>query len=89
MTALAQRLAALEGWRRYLLASALGGAAAAALPPAYLLPVLPLAFTGLVWLLDGSKGPAGAFAAGWWFGFGHFLAGLYWVGHAFLVDGKA
>ncbi len=88
MTALAQRLAALEGWRRYLLASALGGAAAAALPPAYLLPVLPLAFTGLVWLLDGSKGPAGAFAAGWWFGFGHFLAGLYWVGHAFLVDAE-
>ena len=27
-------------------------------------------------------------AAGWWFGFGYFLAGLYWVGHAFLVDAK-
>ena len=26
--------------------------------------------------------------AGWWFGFGYFLAGLYWVGHAFLVDAK-
>jgi apolipoprotein N-acyltransferase len=25
---------------------------------------------------------------GWWFGFGYFLAGLYWVGHAFLVDAK-
>src|SRR5262249_19580648 len=23
-----------------------------------------------------------------WFGFGYFLAGLYWVGHAFLVDAK-
>lgn len=23
---------------------------------------------------------------GWWFGFGYFLAGLYWVGFAFLVD---
>ena len=29
-----------------------------------------------------------AFIAGWWFGFGYFLAGLYWVGHAFLVDAK-
>ena len=27
-------------------------------------------------------------AAGWWFGFGYFLAGLYWVGHAFLVDAQ-
>ena len=27
-------------------------------------------------------------ASGWWFGFGYFLAGLYWVGHAFLVDAK-
>ena len=26
--------------------------------------------------------------AGWWFGFGYFLAGLYWIGHAFLVDAK-
>jgi apolipoprotein N-acyltransferase len=25
---------------------------------------------------------------GWWFGFGYFLAGLYWVGYAFLVDAK-
>ena len=26
--------------------------------------------------------------AGWWFGFGYFLAGLYWIGNAFLVDAK-
>ena len=25
---------------------------------------------------------------GWWFGFGYFLAGLYWVGYAFLVDAE-
>src|SRR5215208_4498273 len=29
-----------------------------------------------------------AAGAGWWFGFGYFLAGLYWVGIAFLVDAK-
>ena len=29
-----------------------------------------------------------AATAGWWFGFGYFLAGLYWVGNAFLVDAK-
>ena len=27
-----------------------------------------------------------AFGAGWWMGFGYFLAGLWWVGAAFLVE---
>ena len=88
MTDLGQRLSRLEGWRRYLLASALGVAAALALPPLHLLPFLVVAFSGLVWLIAGSPGPRGAFAAGWWFGFGHFVAGLYWLGYAFLVDAE-
>jgi apolipoprotein N-acyltransferase len=42
-------------------------------------------------LIDGiaSRGWNGLIAAadiGWWFGFGYFLAGLYWLGYAFLVD---
>ena len=32
------------------------------------------------------RGIRSAAATGWWFGFGYFLAGLYWVGYAFLVD---
>jgi apolipoprotein N-acyltransferase len=67
-----------------------GAAAAAALPPLHLLPFLLIAFTGLVWLLDGAgPGAAGrrqAALIGWSFGFGHMAAGLYWVGIAFLVD---
>jgi apolipoprotein N-acyltransferase len=27
-----------------------------------------------------------AFETGWWFGFGYFLAGLWWIGGAFLVE---
>ena len=27
-----------------------------------------------------------AFATGWWFGFGYFLAGLWWIGGALLVE---
>jgi apolipoprotein N-acyltransferase len=27
-----------------------------------------------------------AFSAGWWWGFGYFLAGLWWLGAAFLVE---
>ena len=29
-----------------------------------------------------------AAVSGWWFGFGYFVAGLYWLGFAFLVDAK-
>ena len=37
---------------------------------------------------DASAACRAAAIAGWWFGFGYFLAGLYWVGYAFLVDAK-
>ncbi|WP_036258802.1 apolipoprotein N-acyltransferase [Methylocapsa aurea] len=30
-----------------------------------------------------------AFAVGWWWGFGYFLAGLWWLGAAFLVEAEA
>src|ERR1019366_5416357 len=33
-------------------------------------------------------GAMAAAVAGWCFGFGYFLAGLYWLGYAFLVDAK-
>ncbi|RPI31360.1 MAG: apolipoprotein N-acyltransferase, partial [Hyphomicrobiaceae bacterium] len=29
-----------------------------------------------------------AAVVGWWFGFGYFVAGLYWVGEAFLVEAE-
>jgi len=81
-------LVRLTGWRRYLAAAMLGAVASAALPPAHLVPVLWPAFVGLLWLLDGIERPHGAFLVGWAFGTGHFLAGLYWVGIAFLVDAE-
>src|SRR5690606_14328846 len=29
-----------------------------------------------------------ASTVGWWFGFGYFLAGLFWIGEAFLVEAE-
>jgi apolipoprotein N-acyltransferase len=86
MTTLKRRVTALTGWRRWLLALALGIAATGALPPLHLLPLLIVAFSGLVWLIDGCNRHRAAMAAGWWFGFGHFMTGLYWFGHAMLTD---
>ncbi len=83
---LAQDVAALSGWRRYGLAFLLGVAAAAAMPPLDLTPLLAVVFPGLLWLDDGSAGPGASFRLGWVFGFGFFLAGLYWIAAALFVD---
>lgn len=83
---IAQGVRAVTGWRRYVLAALLGVAATAALPPVHLIPFVVVAFTGLVWLIEGSRGIAGAFAIGWWFGLGHFGTGFYWIANSLLVD---
>jgi apolipoprotein N-acyltransferase len=79
------------GWRRAAIAVAAGAASTLALAPFNAWPVMFLTFPVLVWLVDGAAagrlgGVGTAAIAGWWFGFGYFLAGLYWVGIAFLVD---
>ena len=87
---LARRTAALAGWPRRLVAVGLGALVSAALPPFFAVPLLGVAFTGFVWLIDGAgsaRSPArAAFAVGWWFGFGYFMTGLYWITNALLVD---
>src|SRR5206468_1568808 len=46
-----------------------------------------ISFTGLIWLLDGAGSGRGAFLDGWCFGFGFFMAGLYWLANPLLIDG--
>ena len=79
------------GWRRAAIAFGAGAVSALAMAPLDFWPLLFLTFPVLVWLIDGAAagrlgGLPSAAVAGWWFGFGYFLAGLYWIGHAFLVD---
>ena len=81
-------LAGLGAWRALAVALALGALAAGALPPLHALPLLWIAFPGLLWLLDGARRWPRAFLTGWAFGLGYFAAGLYWVGHSFLVDAE-
>jgi apolipoprotein N-acyltransferase len=79
------------GWRRRSIAFAAGALSVLAMAPFNAWPILFLTFPTLVWLIDGAGvgrwgGVTAAAATGWWFGFGYFLAGLYWIGYAFLVD---
>jgi apolipoprotein N-acyltransferase len=81
------------GWRRAALAFVAGAVSTLALAPFNAWPLMFVTFPVAVWLIDGSAagrlgGVLAAAGAGWWFGFGYFLAGLYWVGNAFLVDAK-
>lgn len=80
-----------HGWRRTTIAFAAGAALTLTLAPLHLWPIGFVSFSVLVWLIDGSAagrfgGLIAAAGAGFWFGFGYFFAGLYWLGSAFLVD---
>jgi apolipoprotein N-acyltransferase len=93
LTRIAHGIVLASGWKRALIAFAAGAASALAMAPVNAWPVLFLTFPVLVWLLDGSaagrwSGAVTAAIAGWCFGFGYFVAGLYWIGYAFLVDAK-
>jgi apolipoprotein N-acyltransferase len=79
------------GWKRAGIALAAGIVSSLAMAPFNAWPVLFLTFPIVVWLIDGSaagrmQGVPAAAMAGWWFGFGYFVPGLYWIGYAFLVD---
>jgi apolipoprotein N-acyltransferase len=88
LAALAHHVVLAWGWRRRLIAFAAGAISALAMAPFDLWPILAITLPVLVWLIDGTGGAGlrAAFATGWWFGFGYFLAGLYWIGMALLVE---
>jgi apolipoprotein N-acyltransferase len=90
---LAQPVILAWGWRRAAIACLIGAVSTLAMAPINFWPVLFATFPVLVWLIDGAAAGGwgrvrAGFAIGWWFGFGYFLTGLYWIGYAFLVDAK-
>jgi apolipoprotein N-acyltransferase len=79
------------GWKRAAIALVAGAVSSLAMEPFNAWPVLFVTFPVAVWLIDGAaagrmRGIPAAAMAGWWFGFGYFVPGLYWIGYAFLVD---
>ena len=99
MISVAERVILAGGWRRRAVAFVAGAVGALAMAPFDLFPALLAPMVVGVWLLDGASETAGArrgalsfaalraaFGAGWWLGFGYFLAGLWWLGSAFLVE---
>jgi apolipoprotein N-acyltransferase len=90
-----QRIILSEGWSRRLVAFGAGACGALALEPIAFAPAMAIPLMAAVWLIDGSAasprliGAASlrsAASAGWWLGFGYFIAGLWWLGAALLVE---
>lgn len=95
MERLAGRIILLWGWRRSLVAFLAGAFAVLAHAPYDFFAACFVSFPVLVWLIDGTAQGSQmpllgrllpAFSLGWWFGFGYFLAGLWWIGGAVLVE---
>ncbi len=99
----AARVAALSGWRRWITGLVAGALSVLAMPPFFLWPVLLVTLPVLAWLmapaeeatlhsrrpsidLDGARLQRSA-GAGWLFGYGFHVAGLYWLREAFLITG--
>jgi apolipoprotein N-acyltransferase len=85
-----------DGWKRALLALSCGFLSVLAMPPFDAFYVLWLTLPVMILLTDGTTSSGfrlralfgDAFRTGWWFGLGYFTAGLYWIGHAFLVESE-
>ncbi len=101
LVALAQEVILAWGWKRRFIALLSGAAGALALAPVDFLPAMMIPMVCAVWLIDGCVRETGnstghfhekfipvvdAAIAGWWMGFGYFVAGLWWLGAAFLVE---
>ncbi len=96
MNALAHRVVLASGWTRRLIAFVAGACGALAMAPVDVVVAMVVPMTVAVWLIDGADGASGAgrhwpalrsaAGAGWWWGLGYFVAGLWWMGSAFLVE---
>ncbi|HLH12763.1 MAG TPA: apolipoprotein N-acyltransferase [Methylovirgula sp.] len=96
MSRIAEFIILSGGWPRRAIAFLAGAIGALALAPVDFLPAVLVPMTVAVWLIDGAAEAKGgrtwpasivnALGAGWWWGFGYFVAGFWWLGSAFLVE---
>ncbi len=85
----------LWGFKRNMLALFAGALLTLALPPFNFFAVGFVSFPVLLWLIEGAvPGPNArgalrlypAAVIGWFFGFGYFVAGLWWLGNAVIAE---
>jgi apolipoprotein N-acyltransferase len=73
-------------WTRRLLLMIFGAIAALAFQPVDALPLFAVGVVALIWAAETAQRKRSAFGTGWWWGFGHCLAGYFWIANSFLID---
>ncbi|MCC3862347.1 apolipoprotein N-acyltransferase [Pseudemcibacter aquimaris] len=79
-------IAGLSKNKRSLLMLFMGLFSAAAFAPIYFMPAYMIAMPLFLMTIMATRGFKQTFMAGYLFGFGHFFAGLYWIGNSFAVE---
>ena len=91
----ADNITLATGWSRHGIAFISGAFGTLALAPINITPAMACPMIAAVWLIDGSRQQhsssttaslLASFKVGWWLGFGYFLASLWWLGAALLVE---
>lgn len=75
-------------FNQYFSSFFLGAISALAFAPSYFIFLAVIGFTGLFLLIHNQKNFKRSFLLGWFFGFGHFVVGLYWISISLFVDIK-
>ena len=81
-------LRGLRGWSLAAVMAGLGAIMAMAMAPTFFFWLLPLCMGPLLIVWHEAASWRAAFARLWWFSFGYFVAGLYWIGIAVTTDWK-
>ncbi len=77
---------ALDGWRRRGFAALLGLLSGLAFAPVHIVPMMAVSLIGLYWLVQAAGTRRRAFNVAWFWAFGHFAAGNFWIANSFLLD---
>lgn len=57
-----------------------------AFAPFFIFPVALVSLPLLLYVISAATSSQNAFYLGWWYGFGFFITGLYWIANALFVD---
>jgi len=86
LSAFQSRIETFTGFKKYAAAFGLGALMTLSTPPIGAFYILLLCVPGIIWLTRANTSKTQSFLAGWAFGSGYFIFGLYWISMALFVD---
>lgn len=75
-----------QDYNKYLYSLIAGAFSGLSFAPVFLFPILFITFPLFYFLITKSEAKKEAYFIGFFFGFGHFITGLYWISYALFFD---